>query len=142
VKELKTMQKHLGVEIDELDWRLMLMEEFVRAKVSMLTDSVNVKFCPLRFRLFEEQVNGGLAECCEAMVPSPDGNLVPWQDVNTGGRIRAGLIIIDRLIAHFGISLPIWIDNAESVVGTMLYPDAQVIKLVASGDDGLTVTLN
>ncbi len=142
VKELKTTQKHLGVEIDELDRRLLLMEEFVRAKVSMLTDSVNVKFCPLRFRLFEEQINGGLAECCETMVPSPDGNLVPWQDVNTGGRIRAGLIIIDRLIAHFGISLPIWIDNAESVVGTMLEPDAQVIKLVASGDDWLTVKLN
>jgi chromosome segregation ATPase len=141
VKELKTIQKHLGVEIDELDRRLMLIEEFVRAKVSMLTDSVNVKFCPLRFRLFEEQINGGLAECCECMVPSPEGNLVPWQDVNTGGKIRAGLIIIDRLIAHFGISLPIWIDNAESVVGTMLEPDAQVIKLVASGDDGLAVEI-
>jgi energy-coupling factor transporter ATP-binding protein EcfA2 len=144
VKELKADQKRLGQEIDELDRKLMLCEDFIRAKVKMLEGSVSAKFAPLSFKLFDEQINGGLAETCETLVPSPAGAMVPWSDANTGARILAGLKIIEVLGIHYGITAPVFVDNAESL--TSRYPeiDSQIISLVAvdEGDyDGLRVVV-
>ncbi|NTU67997.1 MAG: AAA family ATPase [Chlorobiaceae bacterium] len=150
IAELKADQKRLGSEIDELDRKIMLCEDFTRAKVSLLEDGVAEKFAPLGFRLFSEQINGGLAECCETLVPSPEGAMVPWSDCSTGGKIRAGLKIIEVLGEHYGISAPCFLDNFESVtrrrgqvrdfdLGDLTF---QTIKLVASDEhDGLTVEI-
>jgi DNA repair exonuclease SbcCD ATPase subunit len=147
IAELKADQKRLGSEIDEIDRRIMLCEDFTRAKVSMLEGSVAKKFSPLGFKLFSEQINGGLAECCETLVPSPDGAMVPWSDVNTGGKIRGGLTIIGALGKHYGISAPCFLDNFEAVTrrrGQVMDFDLgdlpfQTIKLVAAEYDELTV---
>ncbi len=45
--------------------------------------------------------------------------MVPWSDVNTGARVRAGLQIIKVLSGHYGITAPVFIDNAESVTGSI-----------------------
>ena len=44
---------------------IYLCEQFTRAKVSMLTDNINSRFENVKFRLFTEQINGGLKEDCE-----------------------------------------------------------------------------
>ncbi|NTV60596.1 MAG: AAA family ATPase [Chlorobiaceae bacterium] len=139
-EELKAEQKRLGQEIDLIDSRLWLCEEFIRTKVSLLTERVNEKFSPLQFKLFNVQINGGLDETCETLVPSPEGALVPWSDVNTGHKILAGLKIVQVLSSHFGKWAPLFIDNAESL--TMEIPDTefQLIKLMANDlDNSLTV---
>ena len=91
--ELEAEQQRLGQELDGIDADLMTLEDFLRAKVGMIEGLVADKFAPLGFKLFEDQINGGLRETCETLVPSPEGNLVPWQDANTGHRILAGLRI-------------------------------------------------
>lgn len=141
IEELKADQKRFGAELDELDRKLMLCEEFTRAKVGMLEGRVSEKFAPLSFRLFEDQINGGLRETCETLIPSPDGAMVPYSDANTGHRILAGLRIIEVLGGHFGIHTPVFIDGAESLTEGIPEIGSQVIRLVASSDEssGLTV---
>ena len=129
VEELKADERRLAKEYEKLEGELNLIEKFIRAKVSMLDERINGKFTMARFKMFDEQINGGLAECCECMV-----NGVPYNSMNNAARINAGIDICNVLSAHFGVSLPMIIDNAESV--TDLMPsNSQQIRLVVSGED-------
>ena len=94
------------------------------------TDRINSRFQYARFKLFDQQVNGGLTECCETTI-----NGVPYATaLNKGARINAGLDIINTLSEHFSFSAPVFIDNAEAV--TRLIPiNAQMIRLVVSEAD-------
>ncbi|MBF9307868.1 hypothetical protein I3V59_14270, partial [Staphylococcus epidermidis] len=49
-------------------------------------------------------------------------------------RINVGLDVINTLSTHYGITAPIFIDNAESVTD-IIPTEAQQIQLVVSGQD-------
>lgn len=135
IEELKTEERAMGAEGERLYRLIMLGEAFIRRKVSMLTENINSKFRSVRFQLFAEQINGGLKECCEVLIPSPDGSMVPWQLANNGARINAGLEIIGVLAKHFGCSIPVWVDNAEAVTNLVAPEGLQTIRLCVSEED-------
>lgn len=129
IEELEAKEKDLIAEHEELSRSFELTEEFIRTKVRLLTDRINSRFSIARFKLFHEQVNGGLAECCETEV---DG--VPYGSLNSGMRTNVGLDIINTFADHFGFAPPVFVDNAESV--TELLPTVgQQIRLVVSAPD-------
>jgi hypothetical protein len=129
VTELQGQQKQLGKLYEGLEYQRGLAEKFVVAKANLLTDRINSKFAFARFKLFNVQVNGGIEDTCEVMV---DG--VPYSDLNNGARINAGLDIINTLGAIYGISAPIFVDNAEAVVD-LLPTRGQQIRLFVSASD-------
>lgn len=134
VAELQEMEKKLGTDYERLQGNLYLCEQFIRTKVRLLDERINSRFRSVRFRLFVEQQNGGLRECCDVLVPNEAGALVPYSVANNAGRINAGMEIIDTLGNHWGVSMPVFVDNAESV--TRLKPiNAQVIRLVVNEPD-------
>lgn len=128
-EELRGQEKALAAEFEELERQLHLCELFVRTKVSLLEDKVAAKFRLVRFKLFENQVNGGIAEVCTATV-----NGVPYESVNHAGQIAAGLDIIRTLQEHHGLSAPVWVDQAESITD-IPETGAQQIALVVSPQD-------
>lgn len=140
IEELKAEEKKLAAEYAMLEKQQYLIEEFIRAKVSLVESSINTRFNMVRFKLFNEQVNGSLDETCETLVNS-NGAWVPWQDANSAGRINAGLDIIQTLSNHYDVTAPIWIDNAESV-NQLIVGDSQVIRLVVTKDENLRVEVN
>lgn len=79
--------------------------------------------------MFDYTVDGNAVETCETM-----HNGVPFSDLNTAGKVWAGIDIIRTLSTHYGIAAPIFIDNRESVT---LIPDidSQIINLIVSPDD-------
>lgn len=127
--ELRKNAQETAAALEELDKQLFLCEEFTRYKVSFIEDSINRKFRLARFRLFQEQVNGGLVDCCEATY---DG--IPFSSLNNGMRINLGVDVIRTISEHYGLRVPLIVDNAESVVN-LLSTDTQVIRLVVSGPD-------
>ena len=131
VTELKDRKKSLGIELDALDSRIATMEDFIRARVSRVTEEVSTKFAPLSFKLFDMQINGGIAETCETLVPSPEGVMVPWGDCNTGHRILAGIRIVQVFSEHYGVHAPVFVDNAEALTMPIADIGSQVIRLVA-----------
>jgi hypothetical protein len=100
----------------------------------MLDERINSKFRTLRFRLFVEQVNGGISDDCEALIPC-NGVMVPFKSANNAARINAGLEVIGTLAAHYGVELPVFIDNAESVTRFDGAGGMQLIRLVVSEAD-------
>ena len=128
IAELKLQEESLAAEYEKLEANVFLCEQFIKAKVSMLTDSINNRFKNVRFKLFEDQINGGLKECCEVLVPCAEG-LIPFGTANNAGKINAGIEIIDALSSHWGVEMPLIVDNAESVT-QLLETELQVIKLI------------
>ena len=135
IEELKEKQKALAKAYEEADYKVHLCETFTKAKVDLLDEKINSRFRSLRFKLFEEQLNGGVKDCCEVLIPSADGTLVPWNVANNAAKINAGLEIIDTLGHAWGMHVPVFVDNAEAVTRLTQYPDLQVIRLVVSEPD-------
>ena len=134
IVELEAQEKELSAQYEELEQGIYLCDQFTKAKVRMLTDRINGKFRSVQFRLFVEQVNGGVKDDCEVLVPNDAGTLVPFRDANNAARINAGLEIIEALSEHWGISMPVFVDNAESVTH-LRDTTMQTIRLVVSEPD-------
>ncbi len=129
IKELKQQQKRLAAEFEKFESELFIVEEYIRHKARLLEENINSKFVNAKFKLFEEQINGGLEECCTVTYKG-----VPYQDMNNAARINTGLEIISVLIDHYGFKAPVFVDNAESVT-ELFQPNTQLIKLIVSEPD-------
>ena len=134
VEELEAQEKQLAEEYEKVERGVYLCEVFTKKKVSALTDRINSKFRSVSFQLFVDQVNGGLSECCEVLVPSEDGAMVPYSTANHAARVNAGLEIVATIAEHFGREMPVIVDNAESVT-RLIDTEGQVIRLVVSEED-------
>lgn len=129
IQELREAQKASGAELEQVAAALYAMEAFIRWKTHFVEDSINELFRIVTFRLFREQANGALEERCDVVV---DG--VPYNALNNGTRINAGLDIIRRLAEHYGVRVPLFVDNAEGVT-RLEDAETQVIRLVVSEQD-------
>jgi hypothetical protein len=100
----------------------------------MLDERINGRFDTVKFRLFEEQVNGGIKDCCEVLVPCGDV-FVPYSYANNASRINAGIEIISTLSRAWAVEIPVFVDNAEAITKLNVYDNQQIIELIVSGDD-------
>ena len=129
IEELKQSEKDLSIQKSQLEGQLNLITEFIRAKANTLTDIMNSKFKHVKFELFTNQItNNALVECCNTLV-NTNGCWVPFTDGNTAGKINAGIDITVALASYYGVTTPLFIDNAESVTELIDTP-AQIIRLV------------
>ena len=133
ISELEEQQHTLADEYAACEKGEYLCELFIRTKVSLLDERINSRFRTLKFKLFHEQQNGGLQEICKVLVPCASG-LVEYEKANNAARINAGIEIINVLSEHFGIRLPVFVDNAESVT-ELSHADGQTIRLIVSEAD-------
>lgn len=133
IQQYKNQEKELSGKYAQCEKVLFLLEEFTKTKVTMISGKINNLFQTVEFKLFDTQINGGIVETCEATIHG-----VPFSDANNAARINAGIDIINTLTKEYGISAPIFVDNAESV-NNLLYTDSQVVRLVVSEDSELTV---
>lgn len=130
VDELKEQERELSGEYEKLEHELYLTEEFIRTKVNLLEDKINSKFKFARFKLFEQQVNGGLNETCETLYKG-----VPYsKGLNNASKINVGLDILNTLSHHYEFFAPVFVDNSEAVT-KLIDVDTQIISLVVSGND-------
>ena len=112
-----------------------LTERFIRAKINMISEKINGRFKVVSFKMFSDQINGGLKETCECTV-----NGVPYSSLNNGHRIIAGLDIIRSLSDLYEVSAPVFIDNSEAISeGNFPEMDVQIIHLAVTDDKELTV---
>ena len=130
IAELQAEQRTAAAAVEQTDRLIALCEDFARFRAQSVESSVNGRFRLARFRLFREQVNGGLEDCCETV----DDKGVAFSGTNNAAKINIGMDIIDTLSAHFGRRVPLFVDNAESV--TDLIPiGSQTVRLVVSKQD-------
>lgn len=135
ITELEEEQKQVGQKIAEQEQMIDLVEDFIREKMNMISEKINGMFKIVSFKLFDDQINGGLKETCKCTA-----NGVPLSSLNNGHRIVAGLDIIQSLSNLYEVSCPVFIDNSEAVNETN-FPvmNAQMIHLTVTGDKELKI---
>ncbi|MBO5143575.1 MAG: hypothetical protein J6C46_11415 [Clostridia bacterium] len=131
IKELLENEKVLADKIQEQEKYREAVEEFSKYKINLLEEKINQNFEIVKFKLFEQQINGGMKEVCYATV---DG--VPFSDLNSAMKINAGLDIIKTLTNFYDVQAPIFIDNKETV-NKLIDIETQLITLIVSSDEKL-----
>jgi DNA repair exonuclease SbcCD ATPase subunit len=126
-------EKTISQQISDLEKQEFAMDAYTRCRMDTVESRINGKFNIVRFRMFNTLINGGIEEVCDCMVQG-----VPYPDVNSAGKIQAGIDIINTLSKHYCISAPIWIDNREST-NTIPNTTSQVINLIVSKDKTLII---
>lgn len=127
IQELEEEETKLSQQYEETQYKVNLCEEFNRAKMDLVSQEINGQFQLIKWKLFEEQINGGIRDVCIATYKG-----VPYASVNSGGKILIGLDIINTLSKEKDIQVPVWIDNAESVTDYKgLKLESQEIRLKA-----------
>ena len=129
IEELKEDAKNSAKCLEAIESMLFLIDEYSRYKTKFVEDSINSLFRIARFRLFREQANGGVEDRCDVTY-----NGVPYISVNNGAKINLGIDIINTLSKAYGVTVPLFVDNAESVT-KIESSDTQIIRLVVSEND-------
>lgn len=129
IETLREEARAAAENLSALDKLLYLMDEYSRYKASFVENGVNERFRLARFRLFREQANGGVEDRCDVTY---DG--VPYIGLNNGMKINVGIDIINTLSRAYGVTVPLFVDNAESVT-KLEECGCQVIRLVVSEMD-------
>jgi hypothetical protein len=123
IAKLNAEQKTLSQELANADKLEFQIDKFNKKKMELVEEKINSKFTLVKFKMFEEQLNGGETPTCICLV---DG--VPFNDVNTAMKVNASLDIINALQYHFGIFAPVFIDGKESV-SELIKTDCQIVCL-------------
>lgn len=129
LEQLRQEARDTGAALEAVERTLYQMEEFTRFKASFLESAVNAPFRLAKIRLFREQANGGVEERCDVTVEG-----VPYNGLNSAMQINVGMDIINALSEFYGVRVPLFVDNAESVT-QLEEMQSQVIRLVVSEED-------
>jgi hypothetical protein len=103
-------------------------QSLTQEQIDKIEAAINDKFDLVSFKMFEVQINGNEKEICETIYKG-----VPFQDLNTAGKIQSGLDIINALSRHHETFLPIFIDNRESATWVPSV-QSQIINLVVDSE--------
>lgn len=135
IEELKAELKDVSTKVLQCEHFIDLVEQFVMAKMDRISEKINSLFDGVQFRLFENQINGGVREICECTV-----NGVPYGDLNHGHQILAGIEIIKGLRKIKELTLSVFVDNAEALSSDNIPQiDGQLVLLTVTDDPVLTV---
>lgn len=125
IAELEKQYKEQNEEISELEGVQFQIDQFKHTVIDEVENTINGMFSFVRFKMYEQQINGEERETCEALV-----NGVPYStNVNTAARVNAGIDIINAICRKENVHAPIFIDNRESVTN-VIDTDSQIVNLV------------
>lgn len=124
IQDLEAELKTLSQELATLEGKEFIADKFNRAKIEAIENGINGLFATIKWKMFKPLMTGGEEECCEALI---DGT--PYQAANNAAQINAGIECINTLSKHFDMYLPIFVDNAESVV-ELIPSESQIIRFV------------
>lgn len=136
ISAMKEEKRNLGSEIARIEGCVATIHEYEEERARIISDKINEKLDDCKVVMYSRQKDGTLKPDC--VVVNNDG--VKYATLNNSARISTCLSLQRMLCKHFGINLPIFIDEA-SVFDTAHLPsyEAQTIYLFASDDKTLKV---
>ena len=130
ITDYTRQQQTLREQHDELALKLSLIKKFDEIKAVMTTEKVKAILPGMDFKLFNyNNTNEGYTETCELVKGGK-----PYANLSNGEKIAVGCELIAAISKHYGVSNPVWIDNAEATT-KHLETNGQAILLRVSAAD-------
>lgn len=131
----ESQQKNLRLQQDDLSCKLALIKKFDEAKAVITTQRVKAILPGMDFKLFNyNSTNEGYSETCELV---KDG--APYANLSNGEKIAVGCELIAAISKHYGVSNPVWIDNAEGTTKHLETNGQAILLRVSAADEKLRV---
>ena len=129
IKELKDEEKELGSDLAILEGKLAKCAEYKQEKADIISYRINGKLKESTIDMWSRQKDGNLVP--DVVLKGKNG--VRFSSLNFSDRIRTCIDIQRMFMEHFGISLPVWVDES-SCFSSNNFPiiEGQVIYLFAS----------
>jgi len=136
ISELREKQREYEQAKADAEKNLYQLSLVSKRKNELLVREINSNFSIVKWKLFDYQKNGEYKEVC---VPQIDGKDF-GDSTNTGREIIAKLDICNSLQEFFGMSVPIILDNAESINDERIPAvDCQLIVMKVTDDAELSI---
>ena len=131
IEERRSQLEHDAIEVAarlaEHDALLHEIQRYGKERINAVEEKVSGMFSLVKFQMYERNVtNDGEKEICEPLV-----NGVPYSgNLNYAAKVNAGIDVVNAISKWLGISMPMFIDNKESVF-EIIDPIGQIITLTA-----------
>ena len=137
IKELKDEERELGSDLAILEGKLAKCAEYKQEKADIISYRINGKLKESTIDMWSRQKDGSLVP--DVVLKGKNG--VRFSSLNFSDRIRTCIDIQRMFMEHFGISLPVWVDES-SCFSSNNFPmiDGQVIYLFASESQMIEVS--
>ena len=137
VIELQNEQREIVNKIAHLEGILAKCREWVEERANIISERINGKLEYCQIQMWQTQKNGEKVPAC--IITSTDG--VKYATLNNSNRIKTCISLQQLFCEHFGIEMPIFIDES-SIFDSKNLPIVknQTIYLYASDDNYLVVS--
>lgn len=141
LEELRAEQRTQEQNKTNAEKILDLLDELDKAKNETLSDSINSHFSLVKWKLFELNKSGGYKSVC---IPTVNGKSILTTMSNKGNRILGRVDICNSIQKISGISVPIILDDSESLDSTNQKKvaemvDSQLIMLIVNDSEKLEI---
>ena len=127
IEELQALERVLLQERAAAQEKLATADRLTKERITTVEEKVNKLFTMVRFQMFEPTATTGDEKPgCTCWVGE-----AKYGDKNKAGKVNAGLDIINAFCRYYGVSAPIFIDNAEAV-NDFIPTESQLVLLKVS----------
>ena len=135
IAQLQEQQSKCVDELFEVQAKIDEVDAYNKAKIDLNTAKINSMFDLVQFQLYKDNLVGTSEECCIAR----NRRGVKVSNTNTAEKIQVGLEIIRVIAKNANVSVPIFIDNRESI-STIPDMNCQIINLYKTTDNKLKIS--
>ena len=136
ISDLKAELRKVANELAQLEGVLAKCAEYREEKASIISMRVNDKLDDCKIQMWERQKNGEMIPSCIIT----DNYGVKYSTLNNSNRIKTCVSIQQLFCRHFGIKMPVWVDEASIFSAfNRPNPDSQSIYLYATDIKQLSV---
>ena len=115
IREIEESHKEKAAEISRIQMLLDTTKSFISSKCSYYESAINALFDNVRFVLFEKnKSNDEVKEICALTF-----NGHKYQDLSASTKTIAAIEVVRAFQKFYNVSVPIILDNAESITGTV-----------------------
>ena len=132
IEKAKQDKESYQNQLDELDEKLDLANEYNKKSCQLLEENVNGHFSYVKWAMFTQDLDGNMKPYCECY---HDG--VPYSRLNGAAKVNAGIDIANTFSRFYQVSAPMVLDECESVNDPIYSGDQQQIRLKVTTDDKL-----
>lgn len=131
IKRLEELAKKKGQEMADVERWLSLTQDYRMDYIRRLEQNITALFeGGITFRMYDFTLDGNPVETCTPLV---DGT--PYQTANDARRVNAGIQIANAISRAYDISVPMWVDRAESVNRVETASGQQIILRVSDSPE-------
>ena len=132
IEKAKQDKESYQNQLDELDEKLDLANEYNKKSCQLLEENVNGHFSYVKWSMFTQDLDGNMKPYCECY---HDG--VPYSRLNGAAKVNAGIDIANTFSRFYQVSAPMVLDECESVNDPIYSGYQQQIRLKVTTDDKL-----